>query len=190
MGSRARVPSKQGLFGKGETFREPHSGQDTKMSVQKGGSLNPESRVVLKEPGDTQTELHMWLEHGGGELLCAVLVWRVVGGKTGSRLFLVDAEWKVGFPGSSAGKESTRNAGDPGSIPGSGRSLGEGIGYPLQYLGASLVAQTVKNPPVMRETCVRSLGWEDPLEEGMATYSSILAWRIPQGQRSLVGYSS
>ena len=45
--------------------------------------------------------------------------------------------------------------------------------------GASLVAQTVKNPPAMWETWVQSLGWEDPLEEGMATHSSILAWRIP-----------
>ena len=44
---------------------------------------------------------------------------------------------------------------------------------------AFLVAQMVKNPPAMRETWVQSLGWEDPLEEGMATYSSILAWRIP-----------
>ena len=44
---------------------------------------------------------------------------------------------------------------------------------------ASLLAQTVKNLPAMRETWVRSLGWEDPLEEGMATHSSILAWRIP-----------
>ena len=74
-------------------FLEPHSGQDTKISVQKGDSLNPESRVVLKESVETQTELHMeWLEHGGGELLRAVLVWRVVGGETGSRLFLMDAE--------------------------------------------------------------------------------------------------
>ena len=46
-------------------------------------------------------------------------------------------------------------------------------------MGAFLVAQTVKNLPAMRETWVRSLGWEDPLEEGMATHSSILAWRIP-----------
>ena len=59
-----------------------------------------------------------------------------------------------------------------------GRSPGEGIGYPLQYSWASLVAQSVKNPPTMRETRVRSLGWEDPLEEGMANHSSILAWRI------------
>ena len=53
------------------------------------------------------------------------------------------------------------------------------MGYPLQYSWAPLVAQTVKNPPAMRETWVRSLGWEDPLEEGMATHSSLLAWRIP-----------
>ena len=43
----------------------------------------------------------------------------------------------------------------------------------------SLVAQMVENPPAMRETWVQSLGWEDPLEEGTATHSSILAWRIP-----------
>ena len=66
----------------------------------------------------------------------------------------------------------------PCLIPGSGRSAGEGIGYPLQYSWASLVAQLVKNPPVMQETWVRSLGQEDPLEEGMATHSSILGWRI------------
>ena len=64
-------------------------------------------------------------------------------------------------------------------IPGSGRSTGEGIGYPLQYSWASLVAQLVKNPPAMRETWVQSLGWEDPLEKGKATHSSILAWRTP-----------
>ena len=64
-------------------------------------------------------------------------------------------------------------------IPGSGRSPGEGIGYPLQYSWASLVAQMVKNPLVMWETWVRSLSREDPLKEGMASHSSILAWRIP-----------
>ena len=60
-----------------------------------------------------------------------------------------------------------------------GRSPGEGIGHPLQYSWASLVAQQVKNLPAMQETWVRSLGWEEPLEEGMATHSSILALRIP-----------
>ena len=63
-------------------------------------------------------------------------------------------------------------------IPRSGRSPGEELGSPLQYSGASLVAQMVKNPPAMRETWVQSLGWEDPLEEGMATHSNILVWRI------------
>ena len=86
--------------------------------------------------------------------------------------------WQVSFPGSSAGKESACNAGDPGLIPGSGRS-GEGIGHPFQYSWAALVAQMVKNLTAMRETWVRPLGWENPLEESMATHSSILAWRIP-----------
>ena len=85
----------------------------------------------------------------------------------------------MGFPDSSVGKESACKAGDPGSIPGLGRSAGEGIGYPLQYSWLSLVAQLVKNLPAMWEPWVRSLGWEDPLEKGTATHSSILAWRIP-----------
>ena len=72
----------------------------------------------------------------------------------------------------------SRNTGDTNSIPGSGRSAGEGIGYPLQYSWASFVAQLVNNPPAMRETWVQSLGWEDPLEKGKATHWSILAWRI------------
>ena len=63
-------------------------------------------------------------------------------------------------------------------IPGSGRSVGEGIGYPLQYSWASLVAQLVKNLPALWETWFRSLGWENPLEKGKATHFSILAWRI------------
>ena len=67
----------------------------------------------------------------------------------------------------------------PSLITGLGRSTGEGIGYPLQYSWASLLAQLVKNPPAMWETWVRSLGWEDPLEKRKATLSSILAWRIP-----------
>ena len=85
----------------------------------------------------------------------------------------------MGFPGGSAGKESACNVEDPGLIPGSGRSPGDGIDYPLQDSWAFLVAETVKNLPAMQETWVLSLGWEDPLEEGMATYSSTLAWRIP-----------
>ena len=85
----------------------------------------------------------------------------------------------MGFPGSSADKELICNAGNSGLIPGLGRSPGEGICYPLQYSWASLVDQTVKNVPATWETWVQSLGWEDPLEEGTATHSSILAWRIP-----------
>ena len=64
-------------------------------------------------------------------------------------------------------------------IPGLERSAGEGIGYPLQYSWSSLVGQLVKNLPEMWETWVQSLGWEDPVEKGTATHSSILAWRIP-----------
>ena len=75
----------------------------------------------------------------------------------------------------SVGKESACSAGDPGSIPGSGRSAEEGMGYPLQYSWASLVAQPVKNLPIMWEIWVQSLGWEDPLEKGKATLSNILA---------------
>ena len=63
-------------------------------------------------------------------------------------------------------------------IPGLGSPPGEGIGHPLQYSWVSLVAQTVKNPPAMQETWVRFLGWEDALEEAMATHSSILPWGI------------
>ena len=108
----------------------------------------------------------------------------------------------TGFPCGSAGKESICNVGDLGSIPGLERSPGEGKGYLLQYSGlensmncivygiaksqvwlsnfwAFLVAQLVKKPPAMQDTWVWSLGWEDPLEEGMATHSNILAWRIP-----------
>ena len=77
----------------------------------------------------------------------------------------------MGLPDSSVGKEFACNAGDPGSIPGSGRSAGEGIS---QYSGAFLVAQLVKNLPAMWETWVRSLGWKDSLEKGKSIHSSIL----------------
>ena len=81
-------------------------------------------------------------------------------------------KWRQVFPDSSVGKESACNAGDPGSIPGSGRSVGEGIGYPLQYSWVFLVAQLVKNPPAMWETWVQSLGWEDPPEKGIPLENS------------------
>ena len=85
----------------------------------------------------------------------------------------------MGFPGNSVGKESACNAGNPSSIPGSGRSPGEGLVYLLHCFLATLVAQAVKNPPAIRETWVRFLSWEDPLEKGTTTHSSILAQRIP-----------
>ena len=115
----------------------------------------------------------------------------------------------LGFSGGWDGKESASNAGDLGSIPGSGRSSGEGNSIPLIFLfpfyflylvtmyqflmsmnlflfctqihlhWASIVAQTVKNLPAVQETQVRSLGQEDPLEKVLASHSSILAWRIP-----------
>ena len=87
----------------------------------------------------------------------------------------LERHFPMGFRGSSTGKESACGAGDPSLIPESGRSAGEGIVYPLQYSWASLVSQMVKNPTAIQETWVRSLGQEDPLEEGMARHSSSLA---------------
>ena len=85
-----------------------------------------------------------------------------------------DALFIIGFPDSSVGKESACNSEDPGSIPGSGRSTGEGIGYPLLYTWVSLVAQLVKNLPTMQV----DLSWEDPLEKGQATHSCILGFPL------------
>ena len=81
----------------------------------------------------------------------------------------------MGFPYNSVSKESACNAGDPSSIPGSGKSTREGVEDPLQYSWASLVAQLIKNLPAMQETWVQFLGWEDPLEKEKATHSNILA---------------
>ena len=82
--------------------------------------------------------------------------------KTSMYLLLVDLG---GFPDSSVGRESACNAGEPGLIPGWGRSAEEGIGYPFQYSWASLVAQLVKKPPAMQETWVQFLDWDDPKEK-------------------------
>ena len=90
----------------------------------------------------------------------------------------VGAALTLSFPGSSAGKESACNAGDPSSIPGLGRFPGEGIGYPLWYSWASLVAQTVKNLPAIQETWVQSLSWEDLLEKRMVTPPIPLTLRV------------
>jgi len=86
---------------------------------------------------------------------------------------------KPGSPTLQADALPSEPPGKSCSIPGSGRPPGEGIGYPLQYSWASLVAQLVKNLPAMREIWVQSLVWEDLLEKRKATLSSILAWRIP-----------
>ena len=82
--------------------------------------------------------------------------------------------WSL-LPDSLVGKESTCKAGHLGSIPGLGRSPTERIGYPLQYSGASLVAQLVKNPPTMQKTWFNPLVGKIPLEKGKVTHSSILA---------------
>ena len=92
-------------------------------------------------------------------------------------IFFFSWDVMVGFPGSSGDKEPTCNAGDPGSLLGLGSSPGEGIGYPLQYSWASLMAQMVTNLPAVLETWVWFQGWEDSLKEHMAIHSSILAWR-------------
>ena len=94
-------------------------------------------------------------------------------------LFWVFHKWFQGSPASAACKECSCSAGDPSLIPGLGRSPGEGIVYPLQYSWTSLVGLMAKNLLEIWETWVRSLGWADHLEKGMATHCSILAWRIP-----------
>ena len=94
----------------------------------------------------------------------------------------------MGFLDSSVSKESACNAGDPGSIPGSGSSPGEGIGYSIQFSWAFLVAQLVKNPPTMQETWVRSLVWKDPLEKGKATHSRI-SWTVHGVAKNRTGLS-
>ena len=78
----------------------------------------------------------------------------------------------MGFPDNSVGKESACSAGDLGLIPRLGRS-------PLQYSWAFLITHLVKNLLALRETWVRSLVWEHPLQKEMATHSSTLAWKIP-----------
>ena len=94
---------------------------------------------------------------------CYSTVQEILGISIRNKVVFADNITFHAFPGSSVGKESACNAGDPGSIPGLGRSVGEGIGYPLQYSlqysWASLVAQLVKNTPAVWETWVRSLGW-------------------------------
>ena len=130
----------------------------------------------------SQVGICAWVSLAPKLVLFAALIWShfLPVGQYSHFLYLPWCLRKLpgGFPDNSVGKESTCNAGDSGSIPGLGRSAGEGIGYPLQYSWASLVAQLVKNPSALWETWVRSLSWENPLEKGTATHSSILSWRL------------
>ena len=102
-------------------------------------------------------------------------LWATVHGVTKSLTRLSDFTFTFTFPDSSVGKESACNAGGPSLIPGSGRSIGEGIGYPLQYSWVSLVANLIKNPPAMQETWVLSLVGKIPWIKEKSTHSSILS---------------
>ena len=81
--------------------------------------------------------------------------------------------------GASLVAQLVKNTPEMQETAGSGRCPGKGIGYSHQYSWVALVAQMVKNLSAVQETWVQSLGLEDLLEEGIATHSSILAWRIP-----------
>ena len=118
-----------------------------------------------------------WVEYGIKEQVLEMKHWKLVpsAGQTGGLWESPCQEIPEVSPDNSVDEESACNAGDPGLIPGLGRSAGEGIGYPLRYSWASLVAQLVTNLPAMWETWVRSLGGEDPLEKRKATHSSILS---------------
>ena len=91
-----------------------------------------------------------------------------------------------GFPGSSAGKESTCNGGDPGLIPGLGRSPGEGIGK-LQFSWASLVAQMVENPPAMRETWVGKIPWRRVWQPTLVFLPGEAPWTEEPGRATVHG---
>ena len=117
----------------------------------------------------SQRVRHEW----GTEHACCPLCWRF------QWISVEMDDFFLGFPDSSVGKESDSNARDPGLIPGSGRSAGEGINYAFRCSWGSPVAQLVKNPPAMHETWVWSLGWEAFLQrKATAIHSSILSWRI------------
>ena len=94
-------------------------------------------------------------------------------------VFFVVELYEFLYPECSVGKEFACNAGDPGSIPGLRWSPGKGIGSPLQYSWASLVAQLVKNPPAMWETWLNPWVGKIPWRRERLPHSSILAWRIP-----------
>ena len=85
----------------------------------------------------------------------------------------------MGFPDSSVGNESACKAGDPSSIPGSGRNAGEGIDLPTPLFSGFPCGSAGKESAGNAGDLVQSLGWEDSLEKEKATHFSILAWRIP-----------
>ena len=119
----------------------------------------------LGSPTENYSGLQIITPKGGGRTSCLFI-------SRTSCLFINFPSALMGFPDSSVKNQ-------PAMQETSAGFLGEGIVYPLQYSWASLVAQLVKNLPSMGETWVGSLGWEDPIQKGKATYSSILAWRIP-----------
>ena len=97
---------------------------------------------------------------------------------------------KLAFPGCSAGKGSACNAGDPGSIPGLGRPTGEGIGYPLQYSCASLVAQMVKNLPATWETWVGKIPWRRAWQPTPVLFPEESPWTEEPGGLQSMGSQS
>ena len=142
-------------------------------------AASPVIQPAMQEKQEARVRFLGWKDTWRRAWLTHSSAWRISwteepGGLQCVGLQMVGHHWS-----DSAGKESACDAGHSGSILGLGRSPGEGIGYLLQYSWDSLVTQTVNNAPAMRETWVQSLGWEASLEEGVATHSSILAWRIP-----------
>ena len=123
----------------------------------------PNSRGLLCRKTGTVTPSSLGCSHSG----CAgkgALVHLLRGRLPATGLVIHAQFWKItgglrGFPDGSVGKESACNAGDPGLIPGSGRSPGEGKGFPLQYSWASRMAQLVKNLPAIQETWVGKIPW-------------------------------
>ena len=121
-------------------------------------------------------------------LYCALCPERDISNHTGIKIY--NHLWLPyqGFPGSSAGKKSTCNAGGPGSIPGLERSSGEGVGYPLWYSWVSLVAQKAKNPPVMRDTWVHPWVRKIPWRRAWQPTPAFLPGES-HGPRSLAGHT-
>ena len=152
----------------------PHTPAQSDLSTAVSwGCLQAFANALLETSLVVQwVRLHTPSARSMGLITCEGPAYRMIRSK--NEILMLFYTLEQAFLGSSAGKESPCNAGDPSLIPALGRASGEGIGYPLQYAWASQVAQLVKNPPAVWETWVPSLGWEDPLEKGKATHSSIL----------------